>query len=528
MEPIYSTPLPEPQPRRLAQNRDLVFAVLCAVLSIWAVDCALWHGSNLGLGIALAALCAISAGYLWPVRQRLSLGCLVCFAGTFLCAAALPWSSDAPLKLFSVLAAILLNTLCLLEGMQQWHWGSDTFRVAADACRLAFYDSCAGMPAALWALFHRQTPDGVRSRRTGSILLGLLCAIPLLVILVPLLVLSDAAFEGLLRQLDAVSIGKAVASLLFGLLLALGLFAQWFRLSAAPAKTPTQPPADKRGLEPAALGAFLTVISALYLLYLFSQLAYVFSGFSGILPEGFTPAEYARRGFFEMCAVCAINLVLCALSLILSRRSGGQQPLVIRLLALFLCLFSLALIAAAVAKMALYLQSYGLTRLRVLTLAFMLFLAITFLCVIIRLFWRRFGYMRVVLLGAVLLLLGLQAMNIDRTIATYNYQRWQDGTLQEMDVSTIGQLSDAAVPTLWELANSDNPELASEACRYLVLRGQQILTFDESGTPVSTSLDLRAYNRDTSRAREILLQHWTQIYATYERGYWGDQETYLP
>ena len=44
----------------------------------------------------------------------------------------------------------------------------------------------------------------------------------------------------------------------------------------------------------------LGMISLVYVLYLVSQLAYFSGGFSGILPKGYTMAEYARRGFFEM------------------------------------------------------------------------------------------------------------------------------------------------------------------------------------------------------------------------------------
>ena len=74
-----------------------------------------------------------------------------------------------------------------------------------------------------------------------------------------------------------------------------------------------------------ALGA----VCAVYLAYLFSQLAYFVGGFSGILPEGFTRAEYARRGFFEMTCLAGVNLALMTFGVGKVRHSG-RTPRVAR------------------------------------------------------------------------------------------------------------------------------------------------------------------------------------------------------
>ena len=139
------------------------------------------------------------------------------------------------------------------------------------------------------------------------------------------------------------------------------------------------PSPARRGVETAALAALLGVICGLYVCYLVSQLAYFFSGFAGLLlPAGYTAAEYARRGFFEMAAISAIDLALTGAALQLARRQAGRLPGVLRGMLAFLSLFSLLLIATAASKLALYIASFGMTRLRVLTALFLLLLAVCF------------------------------------------------------------------------------------------------------------------------------------------------------
>ena len=93
-----------------------------------------------------------------------------------------------------------------------------------------------------------------------------------------------------------------------------------------------------------------------------------------------------------MAAISAINLALTGAALQLARRQAGRLPGVLRGMLAFLSLFSLLLIATAASKLALYIASFGMTRLRVLTALFLLLLAVCFVCVLLRLFLPRFSY----------------------------------------------------------------------------------------------------------------------------------------
>ena len=54
----------------------------------------------------------------------------------------------------------------------------------------------------------------------------------------------------------------------------------------------------------------LAVFIAVYAVFFVMQGGYIFGAFSRTLPEGMTVAQYARQGFFELCRVMALNLVL--------------------------------------------------------------------------------------------------------------------------------------------------------------------------------------------------------------------------
>ncbi len=77
----------------------------------------------------------------------------------------------------------------------------------------------------------------------------------------------------------------------------------------------------------AVIAAFIP-ICLLQTFYLVSQIVYFFSAFPGFLPENYTYAEYARRGFLELCAVSLVNLTVIAVVLVFTKhkkRATGKN-----------------------------------------------------------------------------------------------------------------------------------------------------------------------------------------------------------
>ncbi len=102
------------------------------------------------------------------------------------------------------------------------------------------------------------------------------------------------------------------------------------------------------------------VFAAVYLLFFGIQGSYVFGAFTRTLPEGFIVSQYARRGFFELCRVMAINFAL----LWLVTRTG-KRPVTESRTGKLMCTLLLAagmlFAVVAISKLALYISCFGFT-----------------------------------------------------------------------------------------------------------------------------------------------------------------------
>ena len=202
----------------------------------------------------------------------------------------------------------------------------------------------------------------------------------------------------------------------------------------------------------------------LYLVFFISQWDYYFSAFSGSLPEGEYYAGYAREGFFQLCAVSAINFVILAcLSLFMKRKRQDRSPALLKILALLFSVSSLILMATAMSKLVLYIQSYGLTPKRIYAAWFMLLLGVLFLLVCIKQFVPKFKLLFTSGIVTLLFFFTLAFCGSGNLIARYNINAYQTGKLDELDVEMLADdLGDEAVPALIDLAHSLDEELGTD------------------------------------------------------------------
>jgi len=202
----------------------------------------------------------------------------------------------------------------------------------------------------------------------------------------------------------------------------------------------------------------LTAFNIIYLVFFAVQATYLFSAFGGNLPEAYTYAEYARRGFFEICAVAGINLFVITVSHMTIKRGAGEEPRTLRIETAAISVFTILLICTALSKMVMYINVYGLTQLRVFTSWFMALLLIVFAIICVRQF-IKFNSARLIIAGFVVMFVALSYSNADGFIAKYNIERYMAGTLETIDVYVLTELSDAAIPYIYELyINTDESE----------------------------------------------------------------------
>lgn len=100
-----------------------------------------------------------------------------------------------------------------------------------------------------------------------------------------------------------------------------------------------------------------------YLIFLGFQGSYLFGAFARQLPAGFTVAQYARQGFFELLGIMGLNFLLLWL-ICYSSRTPVQSRESTRLMCTLLLSESLLFALTAMSKLLLYIDCFGFTPLR--------------------------------------------------------------------------------------------------------------------------------------------------------------------
>ncbi len=359
------------------------------------------------------------------------------------------------------------------------------------------------------ALFSGKMKMG--GKQLGRVLLGVAFAIIPTAVVIGLLSYDDGFSEllGRIFDLDFETVMSHIGSLL--LAVPVGMYAFGLFVSAAEGKGDDVMTAE--GCEKAAkavrIAPAVTVLVAglpllfVYVVFFLSQWDYYMSAFTGVLPKGFSYADYAREGFFQLCAVAVINLAVIAAAMVfMKRRENGKSVLLTGLVTLF-SLSTWLLIATAVSKMMLYIDRYGLTPRRVYATWFMVVIALIFLVLTLGQFARRLPILAVCAAVTVTMFAGLALCSTDTLIARYNVSRYLDGSLKTVDMEAMEALGDAAIPSLADLVT----ELDEQNGTDIAKPGQSALkSKNKTYAEVARYLATAASH---ARSREDTIWNWT-------------------
>ena len=460
------------------------------ILCVLGADFALY--GKFGLGFALVAMGIIFAAwvYLFPKGGKLKLYPTALLILSTVLAGSFFRSDDGFVKFVSLVFLLVCVPLALTLSSGKNRRDPKGLMSLLDSPRALLVLGVGSLPESLRGLRRAEKANGRNSNRWAA-LAGIGIAVPLVAILLALLSSADAAFEGLLNLVPQLDWGEPVAAILCGCLPAPVLYTMCVALR----HSPTAPAASReaKGMNPITVNTVLVFVCAVYLAYLYSQLAYFVGGLSGLLPEEYTLSQYARRGFFEMALLAMVNLGLLAGAVGLSAKQNGRASLTTRILSLFVGIVTLFFVLTASAKMLLYIDSYGLTRLRVLTEVIMVFLALTTIFVSIWLFVPKFAYMKAVLLTALTLCSITAWADVDTFVAKYNVWAYQTGVSKYMDIDHLGDLSQGAIPALEALTDDEDEDIAYMAKYYLRQAAEDM-----------EALDIRALTLSELAARPVL------------------------
>lgn len=336
--------------------------------------------------------------------------------------------------------------------------------------------------------------------RTGAVIRGAMLAIPPLVVFGALFVAADAAFERLLTDLVIVHLETLASHVALTGLFA-WLAAGWLYWVAVNDGR-RLPRSDVLGVRVGTLEVCvaLGLVIALFVAFIAVQSTYLFGGEALIqATTGLTYAEYARSGFFELVTAAFLVLPLLLVGLWLVRDEPARSQRAVRFMAAGLVVLIFVLMASALYRMRLYQEAYGLTHLRFLTTAFIIWLAVVvvlFSATVLRGAPRWFipGAVASALAAVVL----LAAVNPDARIVEANVRRALGGA--EFDAAYVQELSADAVPAL-VAALPSLPE--SGRCA----TADWLVTNWGKGTGGADDGDWRSWNHSRSRARRLVQEH---------------------
>ncbi|MDO8626010.1 MAG: DUF4173 domain-containing protein [Candidatus Magasanikbacteria bacterium] len=296
--------------------------------------------------------------------------------------------------------------------------------------------------------------DDPRKQLVRRILLGLVIAIPFLIIFAWLFNKADAVFaEGLADLFNIEKIPEFAWRVLRTV--ALALFAGGFYYATALHDSVLASVNDlARELDQVIVAVVLALINVLFGAFVFIQFKYLFGSAEFVLKNGLTFADYARQGFFELSWVIGLS----ALFLVVVYRAfvGREKSKIVSVFTTLLVLQVGAIAASALRRMNLYQFEYGYTVLRLYVEWFIYFilalLSLTAACFWIRVAFRRFFY--IVLISGVAALTMVASVNVDYIITRENVRRFMAEN-QPLDLDYIAELSTDSLPALTLLFSKD-------------------------------------------------------------------------
>lgn len=432
----------------------------------WGLNVFLW---TTALVIAALALLARWRRSLFVSEGRWLILPVILSASAFL------WRDSLTLRFLDAMALLLSLALASLGSRGARVRLAGVVDYASGVIVAGFNAAFGFFPLLLRDIAWKEIPRAGWSRHLWAIMRGLVIAVPLLLVFGGLFVAADAVFEGIVNKTFQIKFDVifghifltifcawVVGGFLRGMLagkktglrggggggfVSLGLSADEPTAKKAQ-EPPAQPASSSLRLGIVEVAIVLGLLDLLFLSFVTVQIRYFFGGAALVhASTGMTYAEYARRGFFELVWVAALVLPLLLAAHWLLRKEKPLHERIFRVLAGAQLALLFVIMASAVGRMQLYQNEYGLTELRLYTMAFMGWLFAVFVWLALTVLrGRRERFACGAVVAGFLVIGALHVLNPDALIVRVNIAQARAG--RSFDAAYAASLSADAVPEL--------------------------------------------------------------------------------
>ena len=344
---------------------ESVYAWVCIVAGFFFCKVGTAGNHPLGALIFLIALFGVTAIWLWRSGIKLNRASIIVMATAAVSAVSVVITSNAFVQFIAWMYCLAAYCMFVYTATGNSLMGGLSNYIGADLIR-----AVAVLPMSCLSYIFEAAFAGKKGRganAAGKIIVGLLMAVvPSAVVLI--LLSYDNDFMSIIRSVFDFSFNNIFSNLLclvFGVPVAMYLFGMFMAsrqhtcAEVLSAEKWNDMARTARILPAATAVASVLPILSLYVIFFISQWKYYISGFAGVLPDEYSYTNYAREGFFQLCAVACINFLIIASVTLAIRRGSKFGGIALKAISIVFAVCTLVLISTAIAKMVMYIKFYG-------------------------------------------------------------------------------------------------------------------------------------------------------------------------
>jgi len=345
----------------------------------------------------------------------------------------------------------------------------------------------------------RGKKEETKSKNFKKVLIGIIMAFPLVIIVVALLAQADELFRNKLIELLEIFKYLNLKMVAIHLVIIIGImyYVASYIISLMQAKEENEirdiKKSETKGFfDPVIAITMLTSVNAVYLLFVYVQLPYLFRNLQNIANESFTYSEYARKGFFELVTVTVINLLIILINIKIVKKGSKGQNAFMKISNTIIVICTSVMLVSAHYKMSMYEKIYGYTFLRVISHLFMGYLIVMLIAALVKVWREKFDVEKAGVVISLVAYLLFNYISIDNVVLEKNIARYEQ--TGKVDVSYILDLSHSTLPKTVKFIE-ENETLKNEGIVNKIASKRE---------KVNKEYKWQEFNISTYRAREVL------------------------
>ncbi len=431
------------------KNKAIPLIIICLALGAWMREAAM------GGGFGASVLCTVLLIYalvLWyfdfdasklnPKAALLTIPVLVLAVGFLI-------QEDFVAQIFALPTIFLLLLVQVLFLFDKKAKNFIALRYVPMMFRKLFVSPINGVTV----LAEQMKAGGKKkfSTELRNVLIGLAIAMPIVAVLVFLFASADnfykeiinSIFNGLDVHINRIFNDAFFAGLL-GLPMAICLAGMKHKPELLP-ETLENPP----HLNITILATVLTSLLLVAVSFIALQFQHLFFAVPTSLPK---LSQRAVEGFEQIVFASVVLFGAIIPVFVLAKKVAGKLPLLLKILVLALSVGNLIILYSALFRMNAYIASGGLSVKRLLSMWFMVLIALALIGLVVKCFVPRMGLMQYLAGVAVVGVCVLNLINIDRTVVQYDINKYlTSGGAYHLDLDYFRYMSPTILPDLKEL-----------------------------------------------------------------------------